>query len=658
MSAIQPFQNHLSFLQRTFFFILFTSFILLTGCPKVPIEDSPGAGFRAYPLVEIQVNNSETTVDDYVYSTRVDCRARLVNHSAFSSAVSVRVRNFNLPSDPGPRVDFRSPLTTTFGSVAFLDLPADGSWAGFEVQGNSANVSSRDKDVVIEMVENRVAAASDKNVVLARKALMVTNSPLPAVTPQIDLHINGSSYTIDDYVTWSPTFCDIRIVNHASFSSPLSIRLRNYSSSVGKVRFATEAMIQPTTHATLTDVTVFRTPTDAELTLSLPDDGTAARFYIAGEFTSSGGPRPSEKDKDAVIEVFDPSSGDIYGRWALMVRIRKNANNITTEERERFLNAMVRLNETFEAFDPYVGIHADGASINHFFCLNFTCSSNRSAPSFLPWHRALILRIEQDLQAIEPSAALHYWKYDEPAPNVFHPDFMGRYDASLTPPINISMSNPLSTWNTTSGPNISRGPSYNDQTGRPTIFTDIDHFSSMGSSVTTFQLFRQILEGTSHADAHNNTGSTNGWIGDFFRSPNDPLFYMLHSNVDRIWAKWQSRGAGRYEPERTAAFSPQGSFPSPASGSVHIGGYVMDPMWPWNGTSGTGTNNIDDYPTSSYPSFPITPGNFLMVPVQPRPYDMIDYRISRIAPVIDPFPNRGIGCDYLDTEIFVFNPSL
>ncbi len=33
-------------------------------------------------------------------------------------------------------------------------------------------------------------------------------------------------------------------------------------------------------------------------------------------------------------------------------------------------------------------------------------------------------------------------------------------------------------------------------------------------------------------------------------SPNDPVFFLLHANVDRLWAAWQERHPGRtYEPK-------------------------------------------------------------------------------------------------------------
>jgi tyrosinase len=45
------------------------------------------------------------------------------------------------------------------------------------------------------------------------------------------------------------------------------------------------------------------------------------------------------------------------------------------------------------------------------------------------------------------------------------------------------------------------------------------------------------------------------WVGsDMLRSssPNDPVFYLNHCNVDRIWAAWLERNGATYVPDQTA----------------------------------------------------------------------------------------------------------
>lgn len=49
--------------------------------------------------------------------------------------------------------------------------------------------------------------------------------------------------------------------------------------------------------------------------------------------------------------------------------------------------------------------------------------------------------------------------------------------------------------------------------------------------------FRSLMDATCHFSSHNSVG---GDVADVFTSPNDPVFYFLHAQVDRLWAIWQS----------------------------------------------------------------------------------------------------------------------
>jgi tyrosinase len=69
------------------------------------------------------------------------------------------------------------------------------------------------------------------------------------------------------------------------------------------------------------------------------------------------------------------------------------------------------------------------------------------------------------------------------------------------------------------------------------------------------------------------------WIGGHMAtagSPNDPVFFLHHCNIDRLWAKWQvtHSGSGHYPANST---TPQGF-------EIPIGHRLNDPMWPWVGS--------------------------------------------------------------------------
>ena len=148
------------------------------------------------------------------------------------------------------------------------------------------------------------------------------------------------------------------------------------------------------------------------LTLPVPINGTSVSFFVVGKFG-----RPSVNNGDVRIEA--RAGTTLVGSVAVMVRIRKNANTLTAGERNRFVAAFAQLN------NQGAGRFADFRNMH----TNVSSPQAHGAPGFLPWHRAYLLDLERELQAIDPSVALPYWRFDQPAPNLFTPDFFGTSSA-------------------------------------------------------------------------------------------------------------------------------------------------------------------------------------------------------------------------------------
>jgi tyrosinase len=53
------------------------------------------------------------------------------------------------------------------------------------------------------------------------------------------------------------------------------------------------------------------------------------------------------------------------------------------------------------------------------------------------------------------------------------------------------------------------------------------------------------LEGTPHGSMHNAVG---GWMGEFFTAGLDPIFWLHHSNIDRLWQVWRNRDRRHQDP--------------------------------------------------------------------------------------------------------------
>lgn len=56
-----------------------------------------------------------------------------------------------------------------------------------------------------------------------------------------------------------------------------------------------------------------------------------------------------------------------------------------------------------------------------------------------------------------------------------------------------------------------------------------------------FSIYRSLIEGSPHGGGHVVTGGSRGHMGDGM-SPLDPIFWLHHCNVDRLWAEWQKAG--------------------------------------------------------------------------------------------------------------------
>jgi tyrosinase len=361
----------------------------------------------------------------------------------------------------------------------------------------------------------------------------------------VELSINNSPNADARFVGWAPSPCRIRLTNPAAASGPTtSIRLRSVSAASG-------------------GVVVFRTGTagafSSTITLTVPVNGTSVPFFVAGKFG-----RPSTNNGDVRIEArarLNPPSSvlTLVGSVALMVRIRKNAESLTDGERDRFVAALAQLNSQGAGrFADFRNMHTDVSS-----------PQAHGAPGFLPWHRAYLLDLERELQAIDPSVALPYWRFDRPAPRLFTADFLGTHNGNGT--VQFSNSNPLQFWVTDGVQGIARGPLNNwnptTQPG-PTVMTDAQTLA-LGSQYPAFR----VMEGNPHGTAHTRW---DGFIRSIGTAAKDPLFFLLHGNVDRLWAKWQ-RQNGRFDAAQAASYDSNPGNP--------IGHNLPDTMWPWNGVT-------------------------------------------------------------------------
>jgi tyrosinase len=410
--------------------------------------------------------------------------------------------------------------------------------------------------------------------------------------------INNSIDPGSRYIGWTPMASAIRLIDPGPIAGPVAVTLRNQNPAVGG-----QVLFSPGT-----------TPLGGQITLNLPVNGASVFFWLAGLFG-----RPSVADGDASIEV-RAADGTVLSVTRLMVRVRKNANLLTSGERTRVVSALATLNSAGTgAFTRFRDMHRE-----------LTSAEAHGLPGFLPWHRAYLLDFERELQRIDPSVSLPYWRFDQPAPNLFSPDFLGVSDTSGI--VRFSSSNPIQFWRTDGQSGISRWPFFNTATQIPNVI-DENATLRLGGPGALYSGFDD-MEATPHGRAHTSFG---GFVGSIDTAARDPLFFLLHANVDRLWAKWQWFFR-RFNTTSTATYPFLGVAGN--AGSARIGHNLFDTMWPWN------RDTVPPRPTTA-PGGAFPAAAFAAAPgPTPRVGDVIDYR-----GVTSPLNRLGFDYDDVPFEL-------
>ncbi|WP_436492669.1 tyrosinase family protein [Actinokineospora sp. HUAS TT18] len=213
---------------------------------------------------------------------------------------------------------------------------------------------------------------------------------------------------------------------------------------------------------------------------------------------------------------------------------------MSATERTNFINAVIAIKAS-GVYDTFVKAHLDAFAYD-------SANATRIAhggPAFLPWHRKFLIDFEAALQAVDASVNLPYWDWTvdgASSTTMWAANFMGGNGLSTdnwkvtTGPFAVSTGNwPLtirSDSNTYLRRQFSAGSlpsvaSVNANLAMTTFDTAPWSSASSGS-------FRNTLENI-HNGMHNWVSATMAGTA----SPNDPVFFLHHCNIDRLWSMWQ-----------------------------------------------------------------------------------------------------------------------
>ncbi len=202
-----------------------------------------------------------------------------------------------------------------------------------------------------------------------------------------------------------------------------------------------------------------------------------------------------------------------------MPTIRKSAFALTAAEQNLYISGINQLNSG-PTPTAYARLVADHRDMSHRMHGNMGPVGRQR---FLPWHRDFLLKLEQQMQAINPAAFVPYWRWSS---NRRVPPWL----AGVLPTVVLAASGgmPAQTVHVTRSPH--------SPVGLPTAAQIASLDANTGLIYTQLTA---LLEGY-HNVVH-------GWVGgtmnDITVSPSDPLFWMHHSEIDRIWSVWQANPA-------------------------------------------------------------------------------------------------------------------
>jgi len=209
------------------------------------------------------------------------------------------------------------------------------------------------------------------------------------------------------------------------------------------------------------------------------------------------------------------------------VTVRKSVYDLTGSEVAALRKAFAQLQAITDnrGYQYIAGLHG----LPEYYCPHGNLS-------FLIWHRPYLLMFEQALQAVEPGIALPYWDWTsertqrDGIPQIFADATYTDADSGQEVPnplfqAAISYTNP-NNWTRT----------FRDL-GAASLLSSLKPFVEQANRVTNYDRFSPDLE-QPHNGLHGWVGGTMGTVP---YSAFDPIFWVHHCFVEKLFCDWQDR---------------------------------------------------------------------------------------------------------------------
>lgn len=288
--------------------------------------------------------------------------------------------------------------------------------------------------------------------------------------------------------------------------------------------------------------------------------------------------------------------------------VRKNAKDLEQTEKQAFVEALLTLKKQPSRlhpqdsergrYDDFVEVHYNAMMA---MMIGHVANWGHLSAAFCPWHRVLLFHFESELRTINPAALLPYWDWTDPASTeaVFAADLLGGDgrpgDGQVTDGpfayargnwrvvVKDAPGNPdYLTRSFGTDPSATSLPDKRrdqDPVLALTTYDEAPWYDSRRTSAAqrgdADRLFRFRLEYDLHNRIHRYVGGDMALAA----SPNDPVFWLHHCNIDRLWSLWEQTSGSE------APYAPLSGGPAGQSGDSDLIFSFANGTPPWLGES-------------------------------------------------------------------------
>jgi tyrosinase len=194
-------------------------------------------------------------------------------------------------------------------------------------------------------------------------------------------------------------------------------------------------------------------------------------------------------------------------------------------------------------------IHGDATSTSNRFN-----QCKHGSWNFLSWHRLYLYYFERIARAAVVAAggpstwALPYWNYEDGGD-------AAKLPRAFRKPADSGNALFVRQRRATYNAGVALRAEFTSSTAAlaTTKFAAGHGAASFGGGKTADMLMQSnepgALELAPHDVIHARIGGHTGWMNDLDRAAHDPIFWLHHTNIDRLWTTWLSLGNGRKNPD-------------------------------------------------------------------------------------------------------------